>query len=63
MKKSGGRNTVVPGVANNSGAANPACQDGEDKLLAQGIVEYDPYLDQHFVTARAIHGLCQSLVP
>ena len=36
---------------------------GDEKLLALEIVEYNPYLDQHFVTAHAIHDLCQSLVP
>jgi arginase len=36
---------------------------GDDRLLALEIVEYNPYLDQHFVTAHAIHDLCQSLVP
>ena len=35
---------------------------GDDKLLALEIVEYNPYLDEHFVTARAIHDLCQSLL-
>jgi len=36
---------------------------GDEKLLAVEIVEYNPYLDEHFVTARAIHDLCQSLIP
>lgn len=36
---------------------------GDDRLLALEIVEYNPYLDEHFVTAHAIHDLCQSLVP
>lgn len=36
---------------------------GDEKLLALEIVEYNPYLDQHFVTARAIHDLCQSMIP
>ncbi|MCF8198721.1 MAG: arginase [Sulfuritalea sp.] len=36
---------------------------GDEKLLALEIVEYNPYRDTHFVTARAIHDLCQSLIP
>lgn len=36
---------------------------GDERLLAVEIVEYNPYLDEHFVTARAIHDLCQSLIP
>jgi arginase len=36
---------------------------GDDRLLALEIVEYNPYLDERFVTAHAIHDLCQSLVP
>lgn len=36
---------------------------GDDKLLMLEIVEYNPYRDAHFVTGRAIHDLCQSLVP
>jgi len=40
-----------------------ALAHGDDKLLAVEIVEYNPYLDEHFVTARAIHDLCQSLIP
>ncbi|MDK9704326.1 MAG: arginase [Sulfuritalea sp.] len=35
---------------------------GDGKLLALEIVEYNPYLDERFVTARAIHDLCQSLI-
>jgi arginase len=35
---------------------------GDDRLLALEIVEYNPYRDRNFVTARAIHDLCQSLV-
>ncbi|MCX7155849.1 MAG: arginase [Rhodocyclales bacterium] len=40
-----------------------ALAHGDEKLLAVEIVEYNPYLDEHFVTARAIHDLCQSLIP
>lgn len=36
---------------------------GDPRLLALEIVEYNPYLDQRFVTARAIHDLCRSLIP
>jgi len=35
---------------------------GDEKLLALEVVEYNPWLDPHFVTARAIHDLCQSLM-
>ena len=35
---------------------------GDEKLLALEIVEYNPYLDKNFVTARAIHDFCQSLI-
>ena len=40
-----------------------ALAQGDDRLLAVEIVEYNPYRDEHFVTARAIHDLCQSLIP
>jgi len=40
-----------------------ALAHGDEKLLAVEIVEYNPYLDEHFVTARAIHDLCHSLIP
>lgn len=36
---------------------------GDEKLMMLEIVEYNPYRDEHFVTGRAIHDLCQSLVP
>ncbi|MBI3094847.1 MAG: arginase [Rhodocyclales bacterium] len=36
---------------------------GDERLLAVEIVEYNPYRDEHFVTARAIHDLCRSLLP
>ena len=36
---------------------------GDERLLAVEIVEYNPYRDEHFVTARAIHDLCRSLIP
>lgn len=36
---------------------------GDEKLLALEIVEYNPWRDPRFVTARAIHDLCQSLIP
>ena len=39
-----------------------ALAHGDDKLLAVEIVEYNPYRDERFVTARAIHYLCQSLI-
>jgi arginase len=35
---------------------------GDGKLLAMEIVEYNPYRDQRFETARAVHDLCQSVV-
>jgi arginase len=34
----------------------------DSRLLAMEIVEYHPYRDRHFGTARAVHDLCQSLV-
>ena len=40
-----------------------ALAHGDEKLLAVEIVEYNPYHDEHFVTARAIHDLCHSLIP
>jgi arginase len=39
-----------------------ALAHGDERLLAIEIVEYNPYLDVHFSTARAIHDLCQSLI-
>lgn len=33
---------------------------GDSKLLAMEIVEYNPYRDQRFETARAVHDLCRS---
>lgn len=32
------------------------------KLLALEIVEYNPSLDRHFITARTIHDICQALI-
>jgi hypothetical protein len=40
-----------------------AMKHGDDKLLALQTVETKPCLDEHVVTARAIHDLCQSMVP
>jgi arginase len=34
----------------------------DEKLMAMEIVEYNPYLDKHFVTAQIIHNFCQSLI-
>lgn len=36
---------------------------GDVRLRAVEIVEYNPYRDAHFVTARAVHDLCRSLIP
>jgi len=36
--------------------------NGDKKLLALEIVEYNPYLDKHFITAQAIHDFYQSLI-
>jgi arginase family enzyme len=36
--------------------------DGDERLLALEIVEYNPYRDEGFVTAGAIHDLCRSLI-
>ncbi|MFH1870424.1 MAG: arginase [Pseudomonadota bacterium] len=35
---------------------------GDVRLRAVEIVEYNPYRDEHFVTARAVHDLCRSLI-
>lgn len=40
-----------------------ALAQGDERLLAVEIVEYNPYRDEHFVTARAVHDLCRSLIP
>jgi arginase len=40
-----------------------ASAHGDESLLALEVVEYNPWLDPNFVTARAIHDLCRSLVP
>lgn len=34
----------------------------DPRLRALEIVEYNPYVDSHFVTARAIHDLCASVL-
>lgn len=34
----------------------------DPRLRALEIVEYNPYADSHFVTARAIHDLCASVL-
>ncbi|MDA8257457.1 MAG: arginase [Betaproteobacteria bacterium] len=39
-----------------------ALAQGDERLRALEIVEYNPYRDEHFVTARAIHDLCQSVI-
>ena len=35
---------------------------GDPRLRALEIVEYNPYADRGFVTARAIHDLCGSVI-
>ena len=35
---------------------------GDPRLRALEIVEYNPYADRGFVTARAIHDLCRSVI-
>ncbi len=35
---------------------------GDPRLRALEIVEYNPYADRDFVTARAIHDLCRSVI-
>jgi arginase len=35
---------------------------GDDRLLAMEIVEYNPWRDRQFATARAVHDLCQSIM-
>lgn len=43
-------------------AAALSCAHGDEKLLALEVVEYNPWRDRRFVTAHAIHDLCQSLM-
>jgi len=59
-----GVGTPVPGgLLRNDVTGALAIAHGDAKLLALEIVEYNPYLDRHFVTARAIHDLCRSMIP
>lgn len=59
-----GVGTPVPdGLLRDDLNAALALAHGDEKLLALEIVEYNPYRDERFVTARAIHDLCQSLTP
>lgn len=53
---------VGGGLARAELAAALALADGDERLLALEIVEYNPYRDEGFVTARAIHDLCRSLI-
>ncbi|MBN8473804.1 hypothetical protein [Sulfuritalea sp.] len=43
-------------------AAALTLADGDERLLALESVEYNPYRDAGFVTARAILDLCRSLI-
>jgi arginase len=59
-----GVGTPVPGGLLRTDLTDALAQaHGDQRLLAVEIVEYNPYRDEHFVTARAIHDLCQSLMP
>jgi arginase len=59
-----GVGTPVPGGLLRSDVTGAlALAHGDEKLLALEIVEYNPYLDEHFTTARAVHDLCQSMMP
>lgn len=59
-----GVGTPVPGgLLRDDVTGALAMAHGDEKLMALEIVEYNPYLDEHFVTARAIHDLCQSMIP
>ncbi len=53
---------VGGGLARAELAAALALADGDERLLALEIVEYNPYRDEGFVTASAIHDLCRSLI-
>ena len=53
---------VGGGLARAELAAALALADGDERLLALEIVEYNPYRDEGFATARAIHDLCRSLI-
>ena len=53
---------VGGGLARAELAAALALADGDERLLALEIVEYNPYRDEGFATARAIHDLCRSLM-
>lgn len=53
---------VGGGLARGELAAALAQADGDERLLALEIVEYNPYLDAGFVTAHAIHDLCRSVI-
>jgi arginase len=58
-----GVGTPVPGGLLNENIINALhTAHGDKKLLALEIVEYNPYLDKHFVTAQAIHDFYQSLI-
>jgi arginase len=54
---------VAGGLLRADLAAALCLAHGDDRLLALEIVEYNPYRDEHFATARAIHDLCLSLLP
>ncbi len=61
-RQAAGIDALLLGIADHHRALVGLAQ-GDDKLLALEIVEYNPHLDQQFATARAIHDLCQSLLP
>jgi arginase len=53
---------VVGGLQPQAVAEAISSVSGDDKLLALEIVEYNPALDRHFITAGTIRELCQALV-
>ncbi len=58
-----GVGTPVPGgIARRDMTRVLRTLQGDSKLLAMEIVEYNPYRDRNFETARAVHDLCQSVV-
>lgn len=59
-----GVGTPVPGGLLRTDVTDAlALARGDVRLRAVEIVEYNPYRDEHFVTARAVHDLCRSLIP
>lgn len=53
---------VAGGLHRDELAAALRALHGDARLRALEIVEYNPYADRDFVTARAIHDLCRSVI-